>query len=603
MIRERLKGTSMASWFTGLAGKAEALLERVDQTAADRLKTPVKDTSNQANRVVDTPERPLSVEREGTVSSGLFSPVQSGLPRVASEGVLSTGRDVRSSSRSGRKSPTPSVTASLGRPKSSQLQRVSVTDEQLFEFLNAPRRESKPSPKPVLEWTSVSDSRETLNPVKSGLTVSRLDHMEGSVDSNDLEDVTDGEGGRQQTDISMPLAGTIEQGLKERVSNLELENRLLKREVTSLNQELTNVSERARHAEKHLSDARNEMEGSRQVSSRSDQLVREMHGRHDDLVQTLATRDAQIAVLRVKLQEADEKSDSNDQKVKLLKVENERVLRDHSDSQGVQQQVLEELRQKLEETENSLRDQRAVLAVSQTQTIHQQTQLESERHQLSGSLKETQRKLTEEKLRLNEQAQAVKNARTDTESARRELSEYKEKAQRILQSKDRLINELKTGVSGSDTTSFSGAVAAEVEQMRKERDLMREEAHASQLQLDHLRMELQDAEQHHQVEMDEKSERLRELEESLDDERRRREVAEQEAARRLHEVEYTQTELFREKTALQSRLHERENEVQKLKSQVGEFLMNGRRVGVCLTACLCVYLTICFVSICLSSKL
>ena len=554
----------MASWFTGLAGKAEALLERVDQTAADKLKTPTKvSASSPAPKLVETPSKPFSLEGAGTSLSGILHPIQS-LPRVSSEGVLSSDRETRPGSRGGIRSPPPEVTTSLSRAKSysSQLQHKAVTDEQLFEFLNAPN-ESKPIPKTIVDWTGVSDSRRTLNPVKS-----ESNDMDQLVDINEeSKDVTDGEK-ETQMEVSVPLTGSVEQGLKEQVSNLELENRLLKREVTSLNQELTNVTDRARQAEKGLSDVRRQMESSRQVSSQSDRLVRDLQGRHDDLIQTLAARDSQIAVLRVKLQEADEKSESNQQKIESLRVESERVLQDHSDSHGVQHQVLEELRQKLEETENSLRDERVALSAAQAENVHQQSQLEGERRQLADTLKGTQQKLTEERQRVSEQMQAVKNARSDAQSARKELGEYKEKAQRILQSKDRLISEIKTGISSNDTSVSSGAMAIEVEQLRKERDLLREEAHASQLQLDHLRMELQDVEQHHQVEMDERSERVRELEESLSEERNQRQVAEQEAARKLHEMEHTQTELLREKTALQSQLYEQENEVQKLRGQV-----------------------------------
>jgi chromosome segregation ATPase len=545
----------MASWFTGLAGKAEALLERVDQTAADKLRTPQKTSASiLAPKLVETPAQTLSAEGAGTSLSGTPHPIQS-LPRVSSEGVLSSDRD--QILPGSKKTPAREGPTSLSRTKSysSQIQHKAVTDEQLFEFLNAPNES-----KPVI---GMSDSWPSLKPVKS-----ESNDMDQLADINqESKDVVDGEE-EEQMEASVSFLGSVEQGLKEQLSNLELENRLLKREVSSLNQELTNVTDRARQAEKGLSEARKQMESSRRVSSESDRLVKDLQGRHDDLIQTLSARDSQIAVLRVKLQEADEKSSSNQQKIESLRVENERVLQEHSNSHGVQHQVLEELRQKLEETETRLRDEKIALSAAQAENTHQQTQLEGERRQLTETLKETQQRLSEERQRVTEQMQAVKNARADSQSIRKELGEYKEKAQRILQSKDKLINELKTGINSNDVSVSSGAMAVEVEQLRKERDLLREEAHASQLQLDHLRMELQDVEQHHQVEMDEKNERVRELEELLSEERNQRQMAEQEVTRKLQEMEHTQTELMREKTTLQSQLYEKENEVQKLKGQL-----------------------------------
>ena len=58
----------------------------------------------------------------------------------------------------------------------------------------------------------------------------------------------------------------------------------------------------------------------------------------------------------------------------------------------------------------------------------------------------------------------------------------------LLQSKDKLIASLKdgSGMSGQD----SGISVAELEEMRQERDMFREEVHRSQMALENLRSEV-----------------------------------------------------------------------------------------------------------------
>ena len=98
-----------------------------------------------------------------------------------------------------------------------------------------------------------------------------------------------------------------------------------------------------------------------------------------------------------------------------------------------------------------------------------------------------------------------------------------------------MIGELKAGDDGDgegESSTGSAVVRAQLEQTEKERDLLRDEVRGAQMQLEHLRAEIQEIEQQQQNEADHAQGRIRELEDGLEDERRQREVAEQEAARR-----------------------------------------------------------------------
>ena len=80
------------------------------------------------------------------------------------------------------------------------------------------------------------------------------------------------------------------------MSDLELENRLLKREVTSLNDELGTVLERVREAEEGVASHRKEAESLREQVSASERVIRQLRSHDEDAQATLQARDSQIQV-------------------------------------------------------------------------------------------------------------------------------------------------------------------------------------------------------------------------------------------------------------------------------------------------------------------
>ena len=61
----------------------------------------------------------------------------------------------------------------------------------------------------------------------------------------------------------------------------------------------------------------------------------------------------------------------------------------------------------------------------------------------------------------------------------------------FFQSKDKLINSLKEGSSGSTSDGVSSIIAMEVEELKHERDLLREDVQQSNAKLEQLKTELQ----------------------------------------------------------------------------------------------------------------
>lgn len=128
-------------------------------------------------------------------------------------------------------------------------------------------------------------------------------------DSQEHPDVVKKDAGMNNAEDSKPqgapesgtlLPQTLEQpqvmALQQKVSNLELENKLLKREVASLNDELGLMMGRVRDAGESVSQYESEISALREHASRSDHMIRQMRSQEEDLQAGIEARDSQIQV-------------------------------------------------------------------------------------------------------------------------------------------------------------------------------------------------------------------------------------------------------------------------------------------------------------------
>ncbi|XP_020915146.1 golgin subfamily A member 5 [Exaiptasia diaphana] len=231
------------SWLSDLAGKAESLLEKVDNTAATALQRDEKAEQKDVNTREEPEQSHDEIGYEPRIS------------RTASEGSLL---------RPGPTAPIKARPPSTSRPHSKQSRKDSKDDDQqLFEFLNSnvptskPKRSNTPSP---------SLTRKTPEPLSS-IVADRIDGKKTQVETTeDPKDKTDEDKGPH---LSLDLASNKEPVVQtinhespsqpapavnhpeqDRNSNLELENKLLRKEVASLNEEMVYQLQRAKDAEK-----------------------------------------------------------------------------------------------------------------------------------------------------------------------------------------------------------------------------------------------------------------------------------------------------------------------------------------------------------------
>ncbi|XP_052270868.1 golgin subfamily A member 5-like isoform X2 [Dreissena polymorpha] len=553
------------AWLSGLTGKAESFLNSLDQTAAKVLH--------------EKEDQAINTKPTGIANIQGHTPFLSQKSITPTQSVPAKLHDYQEAE-----------TAKLKLDASSVKKKVDK-DEALFEFLNSPepteRRKSTPASSQRHSRQSSSSSvisnkggRGGDNGSSISTSGSSMVHVEmpgtDSRDSPTDMNLAALEDAMQDQSPSNSVHSNQELESHDKVmstSSMDLENRLLKNEIASLNQEMASLVQRAKASENELALMREKLIEQSRSSSRSDQLVRELQNRESDLEESLRAKDTQLGVLRVRLEEADRERETRQRSLEQLQSERNRILRDHSDSSGIHSQALDSMRQKLTEVEMALQRELDANKAFKEEAVERQSRLEEEQRGFTEALAKAEKKYADEKGKVLELNNQIKQLRSGLEGAKQELSEYKEKATRILQSKERLIATLREGSGASGEAS--GVSSLEYDTVKQERDMFKEEIQQSRMTIENLRVELADLEGQLQQEGDTAQDTIASLEENIGEEKHRREDAEQELLKVKKELQYSIEELSRQKTSFQSRISDRETEVERLRGQLATKSMSS----------------------------
>ncbi|KAG0727393.1 Golgin subfamily A member 5 [Chionoecetes opilio] len=628
------------SWITDLAGRAENLLNKLDTEAATAL-TKTSERRNSATTKTRALDDAATTTFYTTKHERSVLPSSSSVPNnLSSYGVSSSAAKTQFSPKT---------------KKISTKKRDSAKEEGLMDYLNSPsQQDADQLPSSALpadpmvssttmtasSFSSLGHSRHSSMSSASSLVALSGRDTPGSA-NNDNES---GSCGSANTDayitvdppsdinISAPPStdgSTSSNGAM--TGSGDSENSLLRKEVASLNQEMSQVLRRAKDSERETQQLRNQVSGMLSQQSTGDRLMRDLHQREIDLQvvdqsdcgasvgntkitdlvfaddavifaeslevlvmalealheeakplglevswlktkvqESLRAKDSQLAVLRVRLQEADDKVQGKDGTLAELQAENRRLIEGASESSGLHSHALQSLQDRLGQTQSVVDRQQHHHNAAHMELTQRVSQLEEERHSLAATLAEGQRRLEEEKQRNQHVSQQMNSLRGELSSCREELREYKAKASRILQSKEKLIASLKEDRGGGGETSSSNweLHLAELQQTKAERDLLREELEGTGARVQQLILEVSEAESAAQDQAALAAHNAANLEETLTHERRRRGDVEAELRQIQEELRCAHEELTRQKLNFSSRLQERDTEIDRLRKQV-----------------------------------
>uniref|UniRef100_A0ACB8G5V2 Golgin sub A member 5 n=1 Tax=Sphaerodactylus townsendi TaxID=933632 RepID=A0ACB8G5V2_9SAUR len=572
------------SWFAELAGKAEDLLNRVDQGAASALsKKDSADGGSYSNSHLDAvseyPKRHHHQHQTLSKSSFISSAADNIKHQKAT--ILAGTANVKTTSRTSVEPLPPTETVSTPRPSSQFVRRKKSepNDELLFDFLNSSEKEPNGRIDLKLEKSKAAPAQNhsrtsSIGSVSTSSQSVRTGEDASLQSQNDTPDsITSGLEKDMDVKKELPLTSetnpspAANDSTSHELSNLRLENQLLRNEVQSLNQEMATLIQRATETQKELNNARARIEKWNGDNSKNDRLVRELQARVDDLTEAASAKDSQLAVLKVRLQEADQLLNSRTEALETLKTEKTRIIQDNCEGNSLHNQALQTLQERLHDAESTLNREQDGYKQMQHELLSRLNKMEVERQGLAEAVTAAERKCTEEKRRSEEFQQQVKIAKANLETAKQELVDYKQKATRILQSKEKLINSLKEG-SGIEGLDSQTASIMELEELRHERETQKEETQKLRAQLQQLRTELQDLEAQQITEAESTRDQMQDLQDQIAMHRTAKQEVEAELERQKQELRYTEEELYRTKNTLQSRISDREEEIQKLRNQL-----------------------------------
>lgn len=598
------------SWFADLAGKAEDFLNKVDQGAATALsikqtRTPSFTSSYGENSGV-TPEYNTTGYKTDTAATHHASVSSDDAPSYISAAASNIKRsNATLLANTANTSSTPhsastSAKASSGfvRPKKSE---QDVDDDMLFDFLNSsdppasnkrdsrrellkvavPVTEAQSPPPPTSTTHHTNPSAPSTPPSTRG--VSRASSL-SSLSAHSLK-TSEESYNKEQSQVTTDTTESSDSGLavpqessrqepppteepqSQILSSLRLENQLLRSEVSSLNQEMASVIQRAKDLQDELNQARLRADKWNSEQSHTDRTLRELRSHVDDLTEALSAKDGQLAVLKIRLDEADQLLKTRSAALEEAQKERSRIIQDHTEGSSMQSQALETMQERLREAELSVRREQDSYRQMQSEYAGRLAKTEAERQTLAETVTTAERRVAEEKLRADDLQHQLKSAKSAVETAKQELQDYKNKASRILQSKEKLISSLKEG-SGLDTLDGGGAMAVELEELRHEKELQKDEIQKLQGQVHTLRTEIQDLENQALMEAETWREQQVQLQEQQALQNRAKQEMEAEVERHKHELQYLEEEHHRATTTFQSRIKDREDEIQKLRNQL-----------------------------------
>lgn len=354
---------------------------------------------------------------------------------------------------------------------------------------------------------------------------------------------------------------------------------IYKTEIVGLNEQIKGLMTQIRTSQNDYQRARKKLESFQSQNSESDKIIRELRSREEDLSETIKSKDSQLGVLRVRFSEVESELMNKKAEVDLIKAESERLLKDHSNSSDVQSQAFETLKQKVKDLETSLDKEKEEFSQAQKDFMSMQNKLEFEKQNLSESVTAIEMKLNVEKTKNMEMASQLKNSQSKLKASsdhlKQELEDYKLKAAKTLQAKDRIIAQLKeSSMSGDGSEALgeggegSSMRLIEIEELKSERDYLKDELDSKASSIELLRAEIAELETQTSIEIETLKDEQRSLLEQQEDMKQTKTYLEQDLKSVRQQLDYAQEELYKQKSGFTSRLQEKEAEVDKLRAQL-----------------------------------
>ncbi|RWS28854.1 Golgin subfamily A member 5-like protein [Leptotrombidium deliense] len=506
------------SWFSEFAKNAEDLLNKVDQNVAVVL----KETKPKRSEVTA-----VNMENTGSAYRQSFVPTS---PEYGS-GLHSRNSSISSS-----------FSTISTREVTQKTESVKDDDEKLFEFLNAkeaqtstPQSSTPPKTESVAEESPESDS-DPESHSKPAVIEDTPENLTGTV-----------------TDVQNNPIGNDNELRDQNETLLSL-----KKEISVLTKRNVELETEYKRIKKRLDNWKNQVVA-------SDAALRELQSRESDLKAAIDAKNSQLAILRVRLQESDAELKSKQSLIEGLEVENKSLISERQANNNENDENMVSIKNRMKELEEELIQEKELLRDTQTESMKQLGKYEEKQGQLVDEISNLQRNLAREKSNCKDVEKRLKQIENNYSCLESDFNEYKVRAQKTLQSKDELIKALQEGkgceennLQTAEPNKFNkvlesqcDAMVIEIQELRERNDYLKKE-------LDRVLNE----------EVFSLNSQIISLNEQREEEKNNRFELEQDLRQCQEEVRYLHDELNQTKGNLNSRIKDREVEIDKLRKQL-----------------------------------
>ncbi|GAU98260.1 hypothetical protein RvY_09432 [Ramazzottius varieornatus] len=519
------------SWIQGLAGKAEGLLQRMDQTAADTLQQTAGEASPSASHRSDG--------HRDSLSTG--------------------GRTRRSGSNA---SSVPDYTSSASKH---------LLQDETFDYTNglSPRNVRRIASHHDIESRDKSDIRQG-----SAAATSRLSKQRSSFNTLEQPEMPDlltasatplpsttsgsswGHTRTSSTDTSSQSLIRQASGTTQLTEEAQRENTLLKSELQAQARELSSALARAKRAEQDSQKLMNQLSTERQKFAAENDL------REQDFLNALQSKDDLLNILRARIDTAERNAKESMGQGNAERLESTR----NTLELNTKTEQLNEALQKVSDLQEAYEEEKARNVVDHERTTTRLRILEEQNHQYLTSIASLERSALQEKAAVdslrNQLAHSVKNC----ELAQQELVEYRRKANKILQAKDDIISSLKSGSTNGEAPAEN--TVTESTEVENERNMLREEVQSLAERAESLSKQWREQQNASEQTVSQLRESLLNAQAALALESERRRDLQVSINSYEDELRNTKTDFTKKELTLTQRIKDREEELQRVRAQM-----------------------------------
>eukprot|EP01114_Cavostelium_apophysatum_P013959 TRINITY_DN3491_c0_g1_i3.p1 TRINITY_DN3491_c0_g1~~TRINITY_DN3491_c0_g1_i3.p1 ORF type:complete len:777 (-),score=222.94 TRINITY_DN3491_c0_g1_i3:38-2368(-) len=380
----------------------------------------------------------------------------------------------------------------------------------------------------------------------------------------------------KETNTTTPFVSEEEYDtLLNQNSDLQLENKLLRSKVVSLNQELTSLTTRIKTTQLETERIATTMQETQKAMHEKDKQMGKMRRIEEEFDATLTHKNSQITSLQVKLEEAFQDLKARDEKIANFQRRIDAMNNDKESTVEANLQSFSLLKEKIEEFEKKLSEEQQQHAFLKKHAVEREAELEANIAELTKAVATTQRALEEKSNEAMRTTAQLKELQDVNRTFKQDLADYKVRATKVLQEKEKVIKDLSEQISSGQPQQPESVGLAEHIRLQQERDALKRERDENKEAAEELRGTLDEVQAQFEADREAMENQIKDLEETLEKEKKKVQALHMQSVAQSQEIASLREDNERQSSSVSSSLKSKEDEITKLKRQIAAKSINS----------------------------